>query len=62
MDDSAIMCDEIIDVEAKLNKETNFNGKKVTCIFSKVNGHLEEINGNKYLTLVPTNKSKEKKL
>ena len=29
-------------------------------IFGKVNGYFEEINGNKYLTLVPTNKSKEK--
>ena len=29
-------------------------------IFSKVNGCFKEINGNKYLTLVPTNKSKEK--
>ena len=29
-------------------------------IFSKVNGYFEEINGNKYLTLVPTNESKEK--
>ena len=28
-------------------------------IFSKVNGHLEEINKNKYLMLVPTNESKE---
>ena len=28
-------------------------------IFNKVNGYFEEINGNKYLTLVPTNKSKE---
>ena len=26
---------------------------------NKVNGYLEEINKNKYLTLVPTNKSKE---
>ena len=24
-----------------------------------VNGYFEEINGNKYLTLVPTNESKE---
>ena len=24
-----------------------------------MNGHFEEINGNKYLTLVPTNESKE---
>ena len=29
-------------------------------IFSKVNGYFEEINGNKYLTLVPTIESKEK--
>ena len=27
--------------------------------FSEVNGYFEEINGNKYLTLVPTNESKE---
>ena len=29
-------------------------------IFGRVNGYFEEINGNKYLTLVPTNESKEK--
>ena len=29
-------------------------------MFNKVNGYFEEINGNKYFTLVPTNKSKEK--
>ena len=29
-------------------------------IFGKVKGYFEEINGNKYLTLVPTNESKEK--
>ena len=29
-------------------------------IFNKVNGYIEEINGNKYLTLVSTNKNKEK--
>ena len=29
-------------------------------ILGKVNGYFEEINGNKYLTLVPTNESKEK--
>ena len=28
-------------------------------IFSKVNGYFEEISKNKYLTLVPTNESKE---
>ena len=27
-------------------------------IFSKVNGYFEEINKNKYFTLVPTNESK----
>ena len=29
-------------------------------IFHKANGYFEEINENKYLTLVPFNKSKEK--
>ena len=29
-------------------------------ILGKVNGYFEEINGNKYLTLVATNKSKGK--
>ena len=29
-------------------------------IFNKVNGYFEKINGNKYLALVPTNKSKER--
>ena len=29
-------------------------------IFNKVNEYFEEINGNKYLTLVPTNENKEK--
>ena len=28
--------------------------------FNKVNGYLEEINENKYLTLVASNESKEK--
>ena len=30
-------------------------------IFSNVNGYFEEINGNKYLMLFPTNESKEKR-
>ena len=30
-------------------------------IFSRVNGYSEEINGNKYLTLVHTNESKKNK-
>ena len=29
-------------------------------IFNKVNPYFEEINGSKYLTLVPTNENKEK--
>ena len=32
----------------------------LNLIFHKVNKYFEEINGNKYLTLVPTNKRKEK--
>ena len=28
-------------------------------IFGKVNGHFEKFNGSKYLTLVPSNESKE---
>ena len=32
----------------------------VYLIINKVSGYFEEINGNKYLTSVPTNKSKEK--
>ena len=31
-------------------------------IFNKVNGYFEEINGDKYLTLVPTNEGKEAKM
>ena len=30
-------------------------------IFKYTNGHFEEINGNKYLTLAPTNESPKKK-
>ena len=33
----------------------------LSLIFSKVNGYFEENNGNKYLTLVSTNESKEKR-
>ena len=29
-------------------------------IFNKVKGYFEEVKGNKYLTLVPTNENKEK--
>ena len=30
-------------------------------IFNKMNGYFKEINGNKYLTLVSTNETKEKR-
>ena len=36
------------------------NVNPLYLIFNKVNGYFEEINGNKYLTLVPLNKRKEK--
>ena len=36
------------------------NNNSLYLIFSNVNGYFEEINRNKYLTLVPTNESKEK--
>ena len=29
-------------------------------MLNRINGYFEEINGNKYLTLVPTNESREK--
>ena len=38
----------------------NYCGNPLHIIFNKVNGYFEEINGNKHLTLVPTNESKEK--
>ena len=37
-----------------------YNVNPLYLIFNKVNGYLDEINGNKYLTLVPTNETKER--
>ena len=37
-----------------------YSVNRLYLIFSKLNEYFEEINGNKYLTLVPTNTSKEK--
>ena len=37
-----------------------YNVNPVYLIFNKVNGYIEEINENKFLTLVPTNENKEK--
>ena len=43
----------------KDSKYEKINSVNPFClIFSKLNGYFEEINGNEYLTLVPTNESK----
>ena len=44
--------------DSKYVKINNVN--PLYLVFWKVNGYFEEINGNKYLTLLPTNDSKEK--
>ena len=36
-------------------------GSNLFLIINKVNRYFEEINGNKYLMLVPTNESKKNK-
>ena len=42
-------------------KYVKINSVNPLClIFKKINGYFEEINGSKYLTLVPTNESKDK--
>ena len=37
-----------------------YSANPLYLIFNKVNRYFEEINGNKYLAVVPTNESKEK--
>ena len=37
-----------------------YNVNLLYLVYGKVNGYFEEVNGNKHLTLVPTDKSKEK--
>ena len=37
----------------------NYTANPLYLIFRYVNGYFKEIIGNKYLALVPTNKSKE---
>ena len=44
--------------DSKYVKITSVN--PLYFIFNKVSGYLEEINENKYLTLTPSNESKEK--
>ena len=39
-----------------------YSVNRLYLIFRQVNGYFEEVNGNKYLTLVLTNKSEEKNL
>ena len=47
-------------VTIKDSKYVKFNSvNPLYIIFSKVNGYFEEISKNKYLTLVPSNESKE---
>ena len=47
----------IYDDQKKLK---NYSVNPLYLIFGKVNGYSEEINRNRYLTLVLTNESKEK--
>ena len=51
----------IIYVAMKDSKYIKINSvNPLYLVFNRINGYFEEINGNKYSTLVPTNKSKEK--
>ena len=48
-------------VTIKDPKYIKLNNVNPLClIFSKLNGYFEEVNKSRYLTLVPTNESKEK--
>ena len=48
-------------VTTKDSKHVKINSiNPLYLIFNKVNRHFEEINRNKYLTLVPTNENKDK--
>ena len=44
-------------IDLRYKKVTSLN--PLYLIINKINGYSEEINRNKYLTLVPTDKSKE---
>ena len=52
-----ILIDYIVTIKKDLKI---FSVNPLYLIFNKMNGYFEEINGNKYLTLVPTNESKDK--
>ena len=46
----------------KDSKDVKINSvNALYIIFSEVKGYFKEINGNKYLELIPTNKSKDKR-
>ena len=50
----------IVYVTIKDSKYIKINSVNPLCLLiSKANGYFEDINKNKYLTLVPTNESKE---
>ena len=47
--------------DSKYSKYVKVNNvNPIFLLFGKVNGYFEEINGNKYLALVPTGESKKK--
>ena len=48
-------CDDQFSKFVKIN-----SGNPLYLIINEVNGYSEEMNGNKYFTLVPTNGTKEK--
>ena len=48
-------------VTIKDSKYVKINSVNSLCLmFNRIGGYFEEVNGNKYLTLVPTNESEEK--
>ena len=45
----------------KIKKDLKISSvNPLQLIFKEMNGYFDEINGNQYLTLVPTNESKDK--
>ena len=50
-----VYCIEYVTIKKDLKI---YNVNNFYLIFSRINGYFEEINGNKYLMLVPTNESK----
>ena len=46
-------------VEIRKKTVKIYSANALYLIINKINGYIDEINGKKYLTLVPTNESKE---